>query len=386
MFIDRATIHVKAGGGGNGVVAFRREKYVPKGGPSGGDGGRGGDVVLKVDPNLNTLLPFRYRRLFRATRGAHGEGSRRNGRAGRDAVVAVPAGTVVLDAATGDFVADLVRAGDEVVAARGGRGGRGNAHFATPTHRAPREAEPGEAGEERVLRLELRLLADVGLVGLPNAGKSSLLARISAARPKIADYPFTTTEPMLGVVPRPDADGIVVADIPGLIEGAHRGAGLGHEFLRHIDRTRVLIHLVDLAAPDPEAALATVTRELERYAPALAARPTIVVGNKIDLPEARARADGFIADHGTAGLPALAISAATGEGLPALIAALVRLLQTSPPTGTSPRDAQASPEEEVGAAENTAPNTVAPPRTTEQGARTRRMAKARRDTAGGGRG
>src|SRR5215470_6992747 len=298
MFIDRATIHVKAGAGGNGVVAFRREKFVPKGGPSGGDGGRGGDVILKVDPNLNTLLPFRYRRLFRATRGAHGEGSRRSGRAGRDAMVAVPAGTVVVDAATG-----------EVVAARGGRGGRGNAHFATPTHRAPREAEPGEAGEERVLRLELRLLADVGLVGLPNAGKSSLLARISAARPKIADYPFTTTEPMLGVVPLPDADGIVVADIPGLIEGAHRGAGLGHEFLRHIDRTRVLIHLVDLAAPDPESAVTTVTRELEQYAPALVARPTIVVGNKIDLPEARVRADGFVAARNAHGLPALAISA-----------------------------------------------------------------------------
>jgi GTP-binding protein len=387
MFIDRATIHVKAGAGGNGVVAFRREKYVPKGGPSGGDGGRGGDVILKVDPDLNTLLPFRYRRLFRATRGAHGEGSRRSGRAGRDAVVAVPAGTVVVDAASGDIVADLVRAGEEVVAARGGRGGRGNAHFATPTHRAPREAEPGEAGEERMLRLELRLLADVGLVGLPNAGKSSLLARISAARPKIADYPFTTTEPMLGVVPLPDADGIVIADIPGLIEGAHRGAGLGHEFLRHIDRTRVLIHLVDLVAPDPEAAVTTVTRELEQYAPALVARPTIVVGNKIDLPEARARADGFVVAHSAHGLPALAISAATGEGVPALIAALVRLLRTSPPAGTSPPDARTSPpEEEIGAAENTAPNAVASSRAMEQGARTRGTAKARRDAAGGGRG
>ena len=355
MFIDRATIQVKAGGGGNGVVAFRREKFVPKGGPSGGDGGRGGDVILRVDPNLNTLLPFRYRRIFRATRGAHGEGSRRAGRAGRDAVVAVPAGTIVVDAATGAVVADLVRPGDEVVLARGGRGGRGNAHFATPTHQAPRRAEPGAPGEERALRLELRLLADAGLVGLPNAGKSSLLARISAARPKIADYPFTTTEPMLGVVPLPDTDGIVVADIPGLIEGAHRGAGLGHEFLRHIDRTRVLVHLVDLSAPDPEAAIATVTGELREYSPALAARPMLVVGNKIDLPDARARADAFVAAQTARGRPALLISAATGEGIPALIAALVRLLRASRPSGTSPRDA----EEAVGAAENSARNAAA---------------------------
>ncbi|HLW47620.1 MAG TPA: GTPase ObgE [bacterium] len=345
MFIDRATIQVRAGAGGNGVVAFRREKFIPKGGPSGGDGGRGGDVILRVDPHLNTLLPFRYRRIFRASRGAHGEGARRSGRAGRDAIVAVPAGTVVVDNATGAVVADLLRAGDEVVVARGGRGGRGNAHFATPTQRAPRRAEPGEPAEERALRLELRLLADVGLVGLPNAGKSSLLARISAARPKIADYPFTTTEPMLGVVPLPDADGIVVADIPGLIEGAHRGAGLGHDFLRHIERTRVLVHLVDLAAPDPEAAVTTVTRELEHHAPALAERPVLFIGNKIDLPEARARASAFVAAQTARGRPALAISAATGEGVPAFLAALLRLL----------RDA----EEVARAAENTASGAAA---------------------------
>ena len=412
MFIDRATIQVKAGVGGNGVVAFRREKYVPKGGPSGGDGGRGGNVIMRVDPNLNTLLPFRYRRLFRATRGAHGEGSRRSGRAGRDAVVAVPAGTIVVDAATGTVVADLVRAGDEVVVARGGKGGRGNAHFATPTHRAPRQAEPGEPGEERALRLELRLLADAGLVGLPNAGKSSLLARLSAARPKIADYPFTTTEPMLGVVPLPDTDGIVVADIPGLIEGAHQGAGLGHEFLRHIDRTRVLVHIVDLSAADPDAAVATVTRELEQHSPALAARPVVLVGNKVDLPEARSRAAAFVAAETVRGHPALAVSAATGEGIPALIAALVRLLrasppsetgllevrdaqapspsgtsprdaQASPPSGTSPRDAQASPEEEVGAGENSARGAV-PSRSTEPGARRRRRARAHRGAPAGG--
>jgi GTP-binding protein len=345
VFIDRATIHVKAGGGGNGVVAFRREKFVPKGGPSGGDGGRGGDVILRVDPHLNTLLPFRYRRIFRAVRGAHGEGARRSGRAGRDEVVAVPAGTVVVDDATGALLGDLVRAGDQLVVARGGRGGRGNAHFATPTQRAPRRAEPGEPGEERLLRLELRLLADVGLVGLPNAGKSSLLARISAARPKIADYPFTTTEPMLGVVPLPDRDGIVVADIPGLIEGAHRGAGLGHEFLRHIERTRVLVHLVDLAAPDPEEAVATVRRELERHSPALADRPTLFVGNKIDLPEARARASGFVDAETARGRPAVVISAATGEGIPSFLAALMRLLREA--------------EEGIRAAENTASGAAA---------------------------
>jgi len=345
MFIDRATIQVRAGGGGNGVVAFRREKFVPKGGPSGGDGGRGGDVILRVDAHLNTLLPFRYRRIFRAARGAHGEGARRSGRAGRDAIVAVPAGTVVTDNATGTLIADLLRAGDQVVVARGGRGGRGNAHFATPTQRAPRRAESGEPGEERALRLELRLLADVGLIGLPNAGKSSLLARISAARPKIADYPFTTTEPMLGVVPLPDQDGIVVADIPGLVEGAHRGAGLGHEFLRHIERTRVLVHLVDLSLSDPEAAAGIVTRELARYAPALAARPTLFVGNKIDLPEARACAPAFVAAQAARGRAAVAISAATGEGVPAFLAALVRLLREA--------------EEGARAAENTAPGAVA---------------------------
>jgi GTPase len=375
MFIDRATIQVKAGGGGNGVVAFRREKYVPKGGPSGGDGGRGGDVIVKVDPNLNTLLPFRYRRLFRATRGAHGEGSRRNGRAGRDAVVAVPPGTIVVDGATGAVIADLVRAGDEIVVARGGKGGRGNAHFATPTHRAPRQAEAGVPGEERVLRLELRLLADVGLVGLPNAGKSSLLARLSAARPKIADYPFTTTEPMLGVVPLPDTDGIVIADIPGLIEGAHLGAGLGHEFLRHIDRTRVLVHVVDLGAPDPDAAVATVTRELEQHSPALAARPVVMVGNKIDLPEARARAEAFVAAGIARGRPALAVSAATGEGVPALVAALVRLLRAAPPSEAGLPGAH-PPEEEVGAGENSAPD-AASSRSTERG--------THREAAAGGR-
>ncbi len=326
MFIDRARIAVKAGGGGNGCVAFRREKFVPKGGPSGGDGGRGGNVVLLADPSVNTLLAFRYRRLFKAGRGAHGEGSERAGRSAEDVVIPVPVGTTVFDEATGATVADLARPHEQVVVAKGGRGGRGNAHFATPTRRAPREAEPGGAGEERRLRLELRLLADAGLVGLPNAGKSLLLSRISAARPKVADYPFTTTEPVLGVVPLPDAPGIVVADIPGLIEGAHRGAGLGHEFLRHIERTRVLIHVVDLSLDDPLGAVATVERELALHAPALRERPTIIAGNKMDLPDARARWPEFAAAITAQGRAVLPLSAATGDGIPALLAALRALL------------------------------------------------------------
>ena len=331
MFIDRARIEVKAGDGGNGCVAFRREKFVPKGGPSGGDGGRGGEVALVADPELNTLLPFRYRRRFAAGRGGHGEGSRRSGRSGRDLVVAVPVGTTVYDDDTGERVADLTSAGERVVIAKGGRGGLGNAHFATPTRRAPREAEPGAAGVSRRLRLELRLLADVGLVGLPNAGKSSLLSRISAARPKVADYPFTTTEPILGVVPLPNAPGIVVADIPGLIAGAHRGAGLGHEFLRHIERTRLLVHVVDLAGGDPMAQLATVREELARYSPPLDRRPVIVAANKIDLPEARARWAAFSAGLAAQGKAVVAISAATGEGLPALLQRIVDALRDAPP-------------------------------------------------------
>jgi GTP-binding protein len=330
MFIDLARIHVEAGNGGNGCVAFRREKFVPKGGPSGGDGGRGGDVILVADPDLNTLLPFRYRREFRAPRGAHGEGSARAGRSAEDRFIPVPVGTVVLDDATGERLADLVAPGQRFVAAGGGRGGRGNAHFATPTHRAPREAESGGIGGSRWLRLELQLLADVGLVGLPNAGKSSLLARISAARPKVADYPFTTTEPMLGVVPLPDAPGIVVADIPGLIEGAHRGVGLGHEFLRHIERTRVLVHVVDLAGENPPLQLETVERELTLHSTPLAGRPTIVAGNKVDLPEARARWAAFAAFLTRRGQIGVPISAATGEGIPALLQAITAVLRAHP--------------------------------------------------------
>jgi GTP-binding protein len=349
MLIDLARIQVKAGDGGNGCVAFRREKFVPKGGPSGGDGGRGGDVILVADPDVNTLLPFRYRRRFKAGRGAHGEGSGRSGRSAADLLIAVPVGTTVHDDATGAPVADLAVPGQRVTVAEAGRGGRGNVHFATPTHRAPREAEPGGAGEERRLRLELRLLADVGLVGLPNAGKSSLLRRISAARPKVAEYPFTTTEPILGVVPFPDAPGIVVADIPGLIAGAHRGAGLGGEFLRHIERTRLLVHVVDLSGDDPEADLATVERELAMHTPSLDRRPTIVAANKLDLPEAGARWEAFAAHLASQGRMVVPISAVTGEGIPALLAAIVNTLRTLP---------RPDPEEAASAGEKTSVGTV----------------------------
>jgi GTPase len=352
LFIDRARVYVKAGSGGRGCVAFRREKFVPKGGPSGGDGGRGGDVSLLADPGLNTLLAFRYKRIYRAGRGAHGEGGGRAGRSAEDLTIRVPVGTRVTDEGTETLLADLTQPGQAVIVARGGRGGRGNARFATPTHRTPREAEPGEPGEDRWLVLELRLLADVGLVGLPNAGKSSLLSRISAARPKIADYPFTTVEPVLGVVPLPDAPGIVVADIPGLIEGAHRGAGLGHEFLRHIERTRVLIHVVDLSGPDPLDAVGTVERELELHAPALRAKPALIAANKLDLPEARARWQAFAEALRAQGRTVLPLSAATGEGVPALLTALVTLLRAaSPPSG--PRtDAEESVSREEKSASN----------------------------------
>jgi GTPase len=349
MFIDRARIHVRAGDGGHGCVAFRREKFVPKGGPSGGDGGRGGDVILRADPDTNTLLAFRYKREFTAGRGGHGEGANRSGRSGEDLVIPVPVGTTVIDDGTGEQVADLARVREQVIIARGGRGGRGNAHFASPRHRTPREAEPGGAGEERRLRLELRLLADAGLVGLPNAGKSSLLRRISAARPKVADYPFTTTEPVLGVVALPDAPGIVVADIPGLIEGASRGAGLGSEFLRHIERTRVLIHVVDLSGADPMRDLETVERELALHSSALSSRPTLVAANKLDLPAARARWEDFRTEAAARGRTVLPISAATGEGIPDLLSAL-RAVLGAPPSAES----EESPAEEEKTAEGSA--------------------------------
>lgn len=320
--IDQAKVHVKGGDGGNGCVSFRREKFVPKGGPDGGDGGDGGSVVFVADAGLSTLIDFRYRQHFRAERGGHGLGARRTGRRGEDLVVAVPVGTVVRDAESGGVVADLAADGQRAVIARGGRGGRGNARFATPTHRAPRRADPGAPGEERWVDLELRLLADVGLVGLPNAGKSTLLRRVSRARPRVGDYPFTTTDPVLGAVELRDGRGFVMADLPGLIEGAHRGAGLGHQFLRHVSRTRVLIHVIDLAAPDqPMTQYAILRRELELYDRRLLERAVLVALNKIDLPEGRGRLEEARAALEAVGLLAIGVSGATGEGLEALLAA-----------------------------------------------------------------
>ena len=329
MFIDQVTIRVQGGHGGNGVTAFRREKFVPRGGPSGGDGGRGGDVWLEADESLNTLLHLRYNPEHVAERGRHGEGSNRAGRDGADVVVHVPVGTQVFEAQTGELLCDLTEPGARWLAARGGRGGFGNAHFATSTNRAPRYHQPGSPGEERELRLELKLLADVGLVGFPNAGKSTFISTVSAARPKIADYPFTTLEPHLGVVQYGEFQTFVIADIPGLIEGAHRGAGLGTRFLRHIERTRLLLHLVDVSLAsgrDPVNDYEVINRELGAYNEALAARPQIVVATKIDAldePERlerlrrRAEADGW-AFH--------AISAVTGQGMRELMNAVARKL------------------------------------------------------------
>jgi len=283
MFVDYAVIHVYGGTGGSGAEAFRREKGVPRGGPSGGDGGRGGDVILRADRHLTTLLDYRYQQHYRAERGQHGQGKNRTGRDGASLVLRVPPGTVVRDADTGELLGELVEHGQELVVARGGRGGRGNAAFATPTRRAPREWEPGEEGEERRIALELKLIADVGLVGKPNAGKSTLLAAISAARPKIADYPFTTLTPNLGVVELPGSRTYVVADIPGIIEGAHEGKGLGLRFLRHIERTRTLAYLIPVDAEDPQAEYEMLRQELESYSSELATRPHCVVLTKADL-------------------------------------------------------------------------------------------------------
>jgi GTP-binding protein len=283
MLADRATIDVRGGRGGSGAVSFRREKYVPKGGPDGGDGGQGGSVVLAVNEHLRTLLDFQFRARFDAESGAHGSGNKKSGRSGEDMVVAVPPGTVVMDAGSGDVLADLVEPDARFVAAKGGRGGRGNARFATPTRQAPRKAEPGRDGEERRLLLELRLIADVGLVGFPNVGKSTLLSRVSAARPKIADYPFTTLEPLLGLVRVREEQSFVMADLPGLIEGAHEGKGLGHEFLRHIQRTRTLLLLIDSASEDPEGDRDKLNRELREYSEDLTRKPTVVAMSRSDL-------------------------------------------------------------------------------------------------------
>jgi len=328
MFLDRVKIWVRAGDGGNGAATFRREAHVPRGGPDGGDGGRGGSVVLAVDPGLTTLRDFRYRHHFRGEPGGHGSGARRHGKAGTDLVLAVPPGTGVLDDAGGALMADLVASGQRASVARGGRGGLGNVHFATATHQTPRHAQKGEPGEGRWLRLELRLIADVGLVGLPNAGKSTLLAALTAARPKIADYPFTTLEPNLGVMELGPDDGRrpTIADVPGLIEGASAGAGLGHAFLRHVERTRVLVQIVDGSARDPEWDHGVIREELRLHDPALLEKPLVVAFNKIDQPAAMLAWPAFEAARRRDRLRAVAISANRGEGLDELRTALAELL------------------------------------------------------------
>jgi len=316
--VDRAFVFVKGGRGGNGAVAFLREKYRPRGGPAGGDGGKGGDVVFVATESKRTLLDFKYRKRFVAEKGGHGSGKKRKGRDGEDLIVYVPVGTVVKDMATGKVLCDFTEDGQRCVVARGGRGGRGNARFATPQNRAPRYAEAGEEGEERWLTLELKLIADVGIVGLPNAGKSTLLAKLTRARPKVGDYPFTTLAPNLGVLELDEERRLVIADIPGIIEGAHRGAGLGHEFLRHIERTRILIHLIDVsddAVKDPIRAFEEVRKELALYDERLTQKPLIVVASKIDALSDREVLKRLKAHFGDMGMPFFCVSALTGEGI-----------------------------------------------------------------------
>lgn len=349
MFVDEAKIWVKAGAGGNGCMAFRREKYVPRGGPSGGDGGDGGDVILEANSHDNTLLRFRYNPEFKAERGGHGEGSNCHGASADDLILQVPLGTVVVDEETGETLADLTMPGQQVVVAKGGRGGRGNARFAKPWHQAPREHEDGQPGEERRLRLELKLLADVGLVGFPNAGKSTLISVISAARPKIANYPFTTLEPHLGVV---SADlqksahpmhekmrTFVVADLPGLIEGAHQGAGLGHRFLRHVERTRIIAHLIDTSDAtdqDPVKAFGVIVNELREFSAELAEKPMIVVATKLDATSDKDRLEALRKFCKKKKLEFRAISAASGEGIPELVRALADTLEKLAPRTAVP--------------------------------------------------
>lgn len=325
-FIDEATITVRSGDGGRGCVSFRREKFVPRGGPDGGDGGNGGSVLLEVNPSLSTLLDFRYRNLFKAARGQHGKGKNMHGKGAPDRRIAIPPGTIVTDADTGEVLADLTRPGETLLVAKGGRGGRGNTAFTSSVNQAPDQAEPGRPGQERRLRLELKLIAEIGLVGLPNAGKSTLLSRITRAHPKIADYPFTTLSPVLGVVSHRDEE-IVVADLPGLIEGAHRGVGLGHRFLRHAERTEGLIHLLDASRGPAEivAAYHTILDEMKRFGPELAARPTLLAFTKMDLTGARDNAERALASIRHPAGRIHFISAATGEGIPPLLDGMLAL-------------------------------------------------------------
>jgi GTP-binding protein len=374
-FVDEVRIHVKAGDGGKGAIAWRREKFIPRGGPAGGDGGNGGDVVLHVDPQLSTLLDFRYVREHKAKSGQHGMGSDCNGVDGGDLVLRVPPGTVVKDAGTGVVLADLGEPGTKFVVAKGGQGGLGNMNFATSTNQAPRFAQDGTPGEERELVLELKLLADVGIVGYPNAGKSTLISRISRARPKIADYPFTTLVPNLGVVGWREKS-FVVADIPGLIEGAHSGAGLGHQFLRHVERCRVLVHLVEGANPEPgrtpKADLDAINKELELYSRELARKPQIIAVTKVDIPEAREAGEKLQKLLGRRANPVKVhlISAVTGEGMKELLDAVARVLFKQPQAREpghgrrlgKPR-AEKTPGETTTAASTTAPKTPAAAKT-----------------------
>lgn len=338
MFVDSVAVEVRGGAGGSGAEAFRREKGVPRGGPAGGDGGKGGDVVLVADPGLATLVDFRYRRHHRAERGQHGSGFNRTGRSGRDLELTVPPGTAAVDDATGQVLGELVTAEDRLVVAKGGRGGRGNARFASAVRQAPRRWEPGEEGEARRLRLELKLIADIGLVGEPNAGKSTLLSRVSGARPKIAGYPFTTLSPQLGVAELPGYRSLVVADIPGIIEGAHEGKGLGHRFLRHIERTRALAVLLPSDGGDPAAALAALRHELDQYSPRLSALPYAVVFSKADLRPPGSPAPDVDAPRAWG---AYHVSAVTGQGLNELLEGCWRQVeaaraQAAPPATEEP--------------------------------------------------
>jgi GTPase len=331
MFLDRVKIWVRAGDGGDGAATFRQEAHVPRGGPDGGDGGRGGSIYLRVDPGQTTLRDFRYRHHFKATPGGRGTRARRHGKAGEDLIIDVPPGTAVHDDGGGDLIADLVATGQQVIIARGGRGGLGNTHFKTPTHQAPKHAQKGEPGVERWLRLDLRLIADIGLVGLPNAGKSTLLAAVTAAQPKIADYPFTTLEPNLGVMELGEDDERrpTIADVPGLIEGASSGAGLGHAFLRHVERTRVLVHVVDGSARDPEWDYDVIREELRAHDPALLEKPMLVAFNKVDLPAAQVTWPSFERARRADGVDVIAIAAATGDGLDTFRARVATLLPSA---------------------------------------------------------
>lgn len=332
MFVDKVKIYVKAGIGGNGCISFRREKHVPKGGPNGGDGGRGGNIIAIAEEHLNTLMKQYYKQHYNAGNGEHGKGNNKHGSDGEDVFVPVPPGTIFRDAHTQELIIDLTTPGQTYILAKGGMGGRGNTRFKSSTNQSPRVAEKGEPGEEKALELELRLISDIGLIGYPNAGKSSILSRISSAKPKIADYPFTTLNPVLGVVRVDEEKSFVLADIPGLIEGAHQGTGLGHEFLRHVSRTRVLIHVVDVASVDgrdPVSDYESINEELYLYEEGLAELPQIIVANKMDLPMAKAGLD-MLREHISEGDQIISVSAVTGEGLSQLIYSAFEILEKIP--------------------------------------------------------